>query len=142
MRRALFLFVLAAGCGSSAPGPSTFAAINMQILQPSCTFSSCHSPEGAKSAGHLDLKTDPYASMVNVLADNAMAKGEGKNRVTPGDAANSFLYIKLTLPPGPSGVCRDEKTGYGGCMPQTSTPLEQNQIDGIKKWIDGGALAN
>src|SRR3954466_5390096 len=122
MRRFLFLFALA-GCGSSAPGPSNFAAINTSILQPSCTFSSCHSRAGANSAGHLDLQTDPYNALVDVLSDNAMAKGEGKKRVTKGDAANSFLFIKLPLPVGPAGICRDEKTGYGGCMPQTSTPL-------------------
>src|SRR4051812_11632754 len=85
-----------AACG--APGPSTFAAINQQVLQPSCTFSSCHSPAGANSAGHMDLKADPYLALVGVATDNVKAHAEGKLRVEPGDSADSFLYIKLNLP--------------------------------------------
>ena len=141
----LALFLAAAGCGSST-GPSTFSAINTKTLGPSCTFSSCHSANGAASADKLDLQTDPYTALVNMPAVNPQAKSEGKLLVKPGDSANSFLYIKLTLPPGPGNICPTQTPqdvmGYGGCMPQTAPLLDADVLAGIKQWIDSGAPNN
>ena len=126
--------LLLVGCGSPAPGPTNFAAINQQILFPSCgKFSSCHSTAGQNSAGKLNLEVNPYASLVGVAADNPKAKSEGRLRVKPGDAANSFLYMKLTLP------VADDPGGYEDRMPQQNEQLPKELIEGIRKWIDAGA---
>jgi hypothetical protein len=145
-----FAALLVAGCGSSAPEPKTFAEINSQVFHVACTFSSCHSADGARSADMLDLQTDPYNAIVNVPANNKMAKSEGKLRVAPGDSANSFVMIKFGLPPDTVAgqkVCKAESvdggvnqiSDYGSCMPQTSSPLEAVTVAAIKKWIDSGA---
>lgn len=133
IRRALLLTLVAAGCdGGSTPGPMTFAAINTQILQPSCAkFSSCHSTTGQSAAGKLNLMVDPYAALVDVPADNAKAKAESKLRVKPGDAANSLLFIKLGL--------TSSTTGYGDPMPPGGQNLAKDLIDGIQTWINAGA---
>lgn len=123
------------GCGPAPEGPKTFSGINTQILQPSCAaFSSCHSTAGQNSAGKLNLMVDPYNALVNAASDNAKALGEGKLRVKPGDAANSFLVIKLAL--------TSTTTGYGDPMPQVNPALPKEQIDGIKAWIAAGAPNN
>jgi len=118
--------------------PHNFDQINTQILGPSCAaFSVCHSPEGARDANMLDLKTDPYTALVGVLSENMKAKGEGKLRVKPCDSANSFLIIKLKLPTN-----EDTTTGYGHYMPDTNPHLPNEQIQAIADWIDRGALKN
>ena len=146
---ALSLTLLAFGCGddtSTSSGadmamtmvqvPHNFDQINSEILGPSCAaFSVCHSPEGARDANMLDLKTDPYNALVGVLSQNAKAMGEGKLRVKPCDSANSFLTIKLLLP-----MNQDRTTGYGDYMPDTNPHLPSAQIQAISDWIDRGAL--
>jgi hypothetical protein len=148
MKRLFVVAVLSAGCGGSPSGPSTFAAINGQVFQTFCAFSdACHNAAGAHASANLNLKDDPYAALVNVPADTPKAKGEGKLRVQPMDSANSFLYIKLTLPAiggacQPPAIDQQRIVDYGACMPYTSAPLDQSFLDGIKKWIDAGALKN
>lgn len=144
MRKLLFLVAAAWGCGGTSTGASTFTDINKQTIQVSCAFTdTCHNAAGAHSSGNLNLHDDPYGALVNVPADDAQAKSEGKVRVKPGDSASSYLYIKLTLPPV-SGACQTSMpiSGYGGCMPQTSAPLDSSTIAGIKAWIDAGAMKN
>jgi hypothetical protein len=148
MRKLLFLVAVSWGCGGGGTGASTFTEINKQTIQISCAFSdSCHNAAGAHSSGNLNLKDDPYGALVNVPADDPQAKGEGKVRVKPGDAASSFLYIKLNIPPI-GGACQEpaadatKLVDYGSCMPYTSAPLDASTIAGIKAWIDAGAMKN
>src|SRR5436190_14461568 len=60
---------LAAGCGGDSEactGTTTFAAVKADVLSVSCSISTvCHDPTGQSNAGKLDLKTDPYAALVN-----------------------------------------------------------------------------
>src|SRR5262245_42922221 len=101
MRCWLIGIACVSGCGNmpTTPTPHNFAEINTQVLAKGCAaFSTCHSAQGARLAGMLDLATDPYAALVGVPATNAMAKAEGKLRVAPCDPDNSFLMIKLRLP--------------------------------------------
>ena len=108
-----------------ADTPTTFTAINAQILKPSCAaFSSCHSAAGAKQAGKLDLSVDPYTALVGAMCDNNKAKAEARLRVKPSDSANSFLYMKLVL--------TGSKTGYGDPMPQSNLPLDAYLIEGVE----------
>jgi hypothetical protein len=133
-------------CTASKCEPWKFAAINTKIFKFSCTFSSCHT-DGSGAAGGLDLKTDPYAALVNKDVVSTLAKSEGKKRVVPNDAAASFIYTKLTLPPEMKDgkpYCREFMktelaTSYGGCMPSTNPPLDEASIDAVKGWINAGA---
>lgn len=150
----LALAVLGCGGDSSSGGgadmamqvvvPHNFDEINSEILQTSCAnFSVCHSPAGQSLAGHLDLKTDPYAALFGVLSDNGKAKSEGTLRVKPCDSAHSFLIFKLKLPmndlvPTPT----NPTAGYGHYMPDTNPHLPNEQVQAISDWIDRGALKN
>jgi len=143
----LSLSVFAVGCDDTTSNtsadmsgtvqvPHNFDQINSEILGPSCAaFSVCHSPEGARDANMLDLKTDPYAALVGVASQNMKAMSEGKLRVKPCDSANSFLIVKLQLPQN-----QDPTTGYGDYMPDTNPHLPSEQIKAIADWIDRGAL--
>jgi len=143
----LSLFLCAFGCGDTTsnsgpdmtmnmPVPHNFDQINSDILGPSCAaFSVCHSPDGARDANMLDLKTDPYNALVGVMSQNAKAMGEGKLRVKPCDSTDSFLITKLMLP-----MNQDRNTGYGDYMPDTNPHLPSAQIQAISDWIDRGAL--
>jgi hypothetical protein len=124
--------------GCSGPPPTTFSAINQQVLQPSCAhFSVCHSKTGARDAGKLDLATDPYTALVNADCTNDQAKAEGKKRVVAGDPANSFLLIKLQLP-----VTATDDGGYQESMPLKNPHLPDVDLQGIRTWIMKGALNN
>ena len=136
-----------AGCGDTTSDtsmdmtatvvPHNFDQINTQIFQTGCAnFSVCHNAKVA-TQGNLDLKTDPYAAIVGVLANNTKAKNEGKLRVKPCDSANSFLIIKLKLP-----MNLDPDTDYGHYMPDTNPHLPAEQIQAIADWIDRGAIKN
>jgi hypothetical protein len=140
------LALFALGCGdttSNTPAdmtavvvPHNFDQINSEILGPSCAaFSVCHSPEGARDANMLDLKTDPYKALVGVLSQNPKAMGEGTLRVKPCDSAHSFMIFKLQL-----ATNQDPMTGYGHYMPDTNPHLPNEQIQAIADWIDRGAL--
>lgn len=145
MRKLISLMVigLTAGCGGGGmtTGPSTLSAIDTQTFKTSCEFSSCHSNAGHTVANNLNLEAGAFDALVGKPAVNAMAKGEGKLLVKPGDPDNSFLLTKLTLM-AQGGICKAVSTGYGGCMPQSSAPLDSGTIAGIKAWIAAGAQNN
>lgn len=144
--------VVALGCGDNSGSgqdmampiqiPHNFDQINSEILQPSCAaFSVCHSAAGQSMAGHMDLSADPYKALVGVLSDNLKAKGEGKLRVKPCDAANSFMTIKLKLTMDqPIPTAQNPTAGYGHHMPDTNPNLPDVQIQAISDWIARGAL--
>jgi hypothetical protein len=119
--------------------PHNFDQINDFILQPSCAgFSVCHSTQGQRDAGHLDLSKMPYEVLFGVLSDNKMAKGQGLLRVKPCDPDNSFLVMKLELPETQT----DSNTGYGASMPKDNPHLDLSQIKAIRDWISRGAHQN
>jgi hypothetical protein len=148
-----------AGCGDSAgtndggasgqdmaatvSAPTNFASVN-DVLQFSCTFSSCHTSGNAKNAGNLNLQNDPVSkavvswdNLVNQTPDNPRAKNEGQVRVKPCDADASFLIYKLTKA---NTTDESDATHYGKRMPEDSDPLDAVVIQGIKDWINRGAL--
>ena len=122
--------------------PMNFADINKQILQPTCVFSVCHDPTGARTSNMLNLADDAtgagkvaYAALVGQAAVNMKASAAGLLRVKPCDATNSFLVTKLTLP-----ASAQPDTDYGARMPSGSAALPANQIQAIEDWINRGAL--
>ncbi len=131
--------VMAAGCPSNAP-PTTFSAINSQILQRSCAnFSTCHSDEGAKNAANLNLADDPYTALVNQPSTEPGLKDatSGFLLVKPGDPDHSLLYIKLMLP-----LAATDDGGFEESMPLGNPHLPDTDISGIRTWILNGALNN
>ncbi|HEX4511445.1 MAG TPA: hypothetical protein VH328_15255 [Burkholderiaceae bacterium] len=119
--------------------PHNFDQINTLILQPLCgSFSVCHSKDGAKDAGKLDLTNDPYNALIGVLSDNTQAASEGLLRVKICDPDNSFLWKKLNLPE----TQKDSMVGYGASMPKDNPHLPPEQLAAIHDWIARGAHLN
>jgi len=92
------------------------------ILQMSCSFSSCHGM--GRGAGGLSLLPDPITRIVGV---NATGRPE-KILVVPGSVADSYLMEKLTL----------EMPEVGDRMPP-SVALETERLDVLRRWIEAGA---
>ena len=55
----------------------------------------------------------------------------GLNRVTPSDATNSYIVIKL-----------EGRQTVGARMPLGRTPLDNVDLTNIKNWINNGAMNN
>lgn len=87
------------------------------LFQQRCALSGCHST-GAAAAG-LTLTMPSYNSLMN----------HQPRLVNPGSSTNSLLVQRIDGRLSPR-------------MPFDSQPLTANQISGIKKWIDEGALNN
>jgi hypothetical protein len=111
----------------------TFKLVKAKVL-PSCAgIIACH--RRAPFGGGLDLTNDnAYASLVNVPARMAL----NRMRVSPKDAANSFLYQKLTndLAPADEGAPMPKTEGLGWKQ------ISASNLSLVKKWIDAGALDN
>ncbi len=85
------------------------------LFQQGCAFGQCH---GSASAGGLNLETPSYSKLMN-----------RPGLVVPRQSNNSVLVQRL-------------EGRLGSRMPLNRTPLTQNQVNGIKKWIDEGAAIN
>lgn len=99
------------------------SVIEQQILQPSCTFSSCHGTESPKAG--LSLTGSTHGQLVNQPSSQV----EGRLRVIPSDPDRSYLLEKLV----------DEIPTAGSRMPYTSSPLPEEKILAIRRWIELGA---
>jgi hypothetical protein len=93
---------------------------------------SCH---GAGQS--LRIVFDPAHTPATVYADvvNVPSPQSGALRVKPGDAAGSWIYVKVTQA-SPGGG------GYGTQMPQSLPPLCTGSVDTLRVWIDAGAPNN
>ena len=91
----------------------------MPIFTKKCL--SCHNTEDGSLSG---LYLDDYKELM---------KGDSKHGpvVTPGNGEESILIIKLR------GTAM-----FGKQMPRGKTPLDDEIIDKIEKWIDQGAKNN
>lgn len=113
------------------PVPSgSFGEIQRTVFNRSCTSAACHN--AATRAGNLSLAPgESYDDLVNIEPENAVARGAGLLRVTPGSVDESFLVAKLT---------GDLAAGEGSMMPLGAGSLPESEIDLIRGWIEGGAL--
>lgn len=125
------------GCGgsvdtgdpSTAPQPSTFARIQAQVFDVSCSADSCHSSVG--QAGDLVLDADnAWDELMYTTPANPVAAEHGYMRVLPGRPEKSLLLAKLanTLAPG-----------EGVAMPYGAALLSEHTVEVIRAWIAAGA---
>ncbi len=130
-----FMLVAAAGCGGGgsgdpgggvmppAGGSPSFAEVQAQIFDVSCAVSGCHVGAGAPFGFDLSSGVS-YGNTVGV----ASAEIPTFNRVTPGNANDSYLYMKVV----------DDPRIMGDPMP-FGNPLDQARIDLLRQWIEEGA---
>jgi len=92
----------------------------------------CHNSSGGSGGQALGTTAQAtYEAWINVPAANVSAVG--LDRIEPGDSANSFVMQKLD---GTHGA------NTGSRMPLVGGYLDQATLDGIRSWIDAGALNN
>ncbi|MGB2867161.1 MAG: c-type cytochrome domain-containing protein [Bacteroidota bacterium] len=87
------------------------------LFQQSCVSVGCHG--GSNPGGNLNLERPSYRSL----------RDHQPQLIISGDGANSLLIERL------DGRVQPQ-------MPLRMQPLTQNQINGIKKWVNNGALNN
>jgi hypothetical protein len=85
------------------------------LFQQGCAFGQCH---GSNSAGGLNLESPSYSKLLS-----------RPGLVVSRESNNSLLVQRL------DGRLQPR-------MPLNRTQLTQNQVNGIKKWIDEGAANN
>ncbi|MBI4428357.1 MAG: hypothetical protein HY562_04490 [Ignavibacteriales bacterium] len=86
------------------------------LFQQGCAFSSCH---GTASQAGLNLESPSYSKLMNHQPRLVVAM----------EAENSLLVQRL------DGRIQPQ-------MPLNRKPLNENQINGVKKWINEGAANN
>lgn len=104
------------------PLQANLESIQNEVLTPICT--QCHAGGNAPLGLRMDDLETSAANLINVdSATNATFK-----RVLPGDAENSFFYLKII------GAAI-----AGNQMPLGQAPLDTQTQETIKQWIDNGA---
>jgi hypothetical protein len=97
------------------PSGVSFSKQVQPLFQQTCVAAGCHG--GSQPAANLNLQLDVWHSIINYLPPLVLVNNGSK----------SPLYIDIS--------------GNPQLMPP-SQRLTQNQIDGVKKWIDEGANNN
>ncbi|MDZ7344475.1 MAG: hypothetical protein ONA90_08160 [candidate division KSB1 bacterium] len=117
---------------STTPSPltPTFSSIQANIFTPRCVNAGCH-PGGAAP---VDLALTANMSYGNLVNRQSAYGSPRLLRVSPGDANNSVLYLK---------VIGDARVGgIAGRMPLGQGALSTDQINAIRDWINAGAQNN
>jgi len=112
-----------ADAGSDAISPH-FSSIHEKLLEPRCSFESCHGGDGPVRGLSLD----------EVTRDDLVDKDAtvaGWKYVVPGDPSASLLYRVLVEDMVAPGV---------GQMPAGGGTVPQEEIDALRTWIENGAL--
>jgi hypothetical protein len=122
----LLLLALVTLNSTARAGSVSFENDVLPILNSYCVM--CHLPGGAQ--GGLSLYPDAWSELVGVPS-----KQSPLLQVEPGSPDKSYLYIKLI----DSGV---SVGGSGQLMPIQQPPLEPDQIETIRLWIEQGAIKN
>ncbi|PKH89224.1 hypothetical protein [Colwellia sp. Bg11-28] len=100
----------------------TLISLQEHVFTPIC--STCHGGANPAAGQNLSSIENTIANLINVDSSNAEFK-----RVLPGDALNSYLYLKIT-----------GNSLAGSRMPLGGSALPEDAINAIKLWIDQGAL--
>lgn len=111
-----------------APTTPTLAEVSSTIFTPTCATVGCHGttfPQGGL------VLTDGNDLLDRLLADSTI----GMPQITPGDPANSYLFLKVT------GEFLD--VGGSGTRMPSGAPLSESQTDLLRRWIlEGPELAD
>jgi hypothetical protein len=123
--------VIDGGGGATCPpadvaGAPTLSAIQDTVFTPICSL--CHVP-GGPGPFRLDTLQQSYQNLVGVTSNCTLPSCAGLLRVAPCDPEGSYLIWKIEGRPGIEG----------GQMPLFLPPLEPEQIDAIRAWIEAGA---
>jgi len=111
---------------NGSAGKTSFEKDVLPILNAHCVM--CHLPGGAQ--GELSLYPDAWSELVGVPS-----KQSPLLQVEPGSPDRSYLYIKL--------IDSGESVGGSGLlMPIQQAPLDHDQIETIRLWIEQGAQQN
>jgi hypothetical protein len=102
----------------------SFAGDIQPIFSGSCAASSCHG--ASVQAGLSIVQGQSYANLVNIGSTEDVSR----KRVLPGDAANSYIVIKL-----------EGRQTVGAKMPLGGS-LDAVSLQNIKNWINRGAKNN
>jgi hypothetical protein len=100
--------------------PDSLISFNIyvqRLFQQTCLGGGCHS--GSQPAANLNLEYNTWSALIDYQPDIVLE--------TKGHDSPLVMYLDGRLLPQ---------------MPLQSKPLTQNQINGVKKWIDEGALNN
>jgi hypothetical protein len=132
--------VLALGLSACAGAPETnalpassFSRINTDVFEPNCTFA-CHSG-GEFAAGGLDMKEDPYGSLVRARPTAMECRGSEMLRVAPGKPDESLVYVKVRAKlDGVAPPC-----GEGMPSGANRAALDADDTEAIRAWIEAGA---
>jgi|GEM_PF-2328702 len=100
----------------------TLSSIQNNVFTPICSV--CHGGANPAAGQNLSTLENTIANIINVDSSNPLFK-----RVQPGNAAQSYLYLKII---GDSQA--------GAQMPLGQQALEQNTMNAIRTWINDGAL--
>lgn len=129
----------AAACDSSSDEtsaePATFDTVMQQVIEPRCTFSSCHNNPTVAAA--LDLTPELAC---DTLVNQPSCMFPDRMRVVPGSPEDSFFFHKLTgqgLDEKPTGSCGGTQTNL--LMPFGASALADDELQLVHDWIAAGA---
>jgi hypothetical protein len=119
-----FALALLACISQNAAGSDvSFTGEIVPLLKSRCVM--CHLP-GAEQAGLALHPKGGYANLVDVKSTQSSLL-----RVSPGKPDDSYLYRKIT---GTHAT-----VGSGERMPFGESSLTAEEIDRVRRWIEGGA---
>jgi hypothetical protein len=120
----------------AAAALESWALIYTQIITPRCL--GCHNM--GQNRGEMNLAGSAGAARTELLraAEGPECAGDagGGTRVVPGNATNSLLIKKITLPD--DQVCGNAMPRPGGTYMMLPAP----EIERIRRWVTQGALDN
>jgi len=118
------ILVLASYTSNAMANDVSFSADIVPLLKSRCVV--CHLP-GAEQAGLALHPKGGYANLVDVKSTQSPLL-----RVSPGKPADSYLYRKITGTHAQVG-------GSGERMPFGESSLTAEEVDRVRRWIEGGA---
>lgn len=118
------ILLLASLAFDAAANDVSFAADIVPLLKSRCVM--CHLP-GAEQAGLALHPKGGYANLIGVKSTQSPLV-----RVAPGKPDDSYLYRKLTGTQAQVG-------GSGERMPFGDATLTAEEIERVRRWIEGGA---
>jgi hypothetical protein len=130
----IFQVILACQSASKTevnPEASSFSLIESTIFTTKCATPGCH----RQGSDPLVLTAGvAYKNLINITVRQSNAVKDGLVQVKPFNAEKSLLYHKLH-----GNANGHHVSDYGKQMPLYYSPLSENQIEFVRRWIAAGA---